>query len=110
MKHSKEEVLVYKETTVAGHLFRLEEFWEEDDAGFCCVDYVLEKHTRLAVYGSDGSLLRTFDFDSREYDKDMTLDGDVLTVTYCPFPDECVTVKLDVHSLEEVGSGTASER
>ncbi|MCD8009781.1 MAG: hypothetical protein LUF34_03090 [Lachnospiraceae bacterium] len=101
MKHTQDEVIIYKEIKTSSRLFRLEEYWEEDDAGFCCVDYILEKHTRLTVReAASSSLLKTFDFDSREYDKDMTLSGDILTVTWCPTCDETVMARINVRTLE----------
>ncbi|MCD8077514.1 MAG: hypothetical protein LUE63_03910 [Lachnospiraceae bacterium] len=101
MKHTQDEVIIAQEIKTSSHLFRLEEYWEEDDAGFCCVDYILEKHTRLTVRDADGGrLLKTFDFDSREYDKNMSLSGNVLTVTWCPTCDETVTTQVDVRTLE----------
>lgn len=107
MKHTQDEILIYKEIAASGLIFRLEEYWEEDDAGFCCVDYVLEKHTRLRVLEeTSGKTLRLFDYDSKEYDKDMTLDGDILTVTYHPECNEEAVKKLQIPSLEEIQVNT----
>lgn len=100
--HTKEEVLVYQEITAGSRIFRLEEYWEEDDAGYCVSDYILAKHTRLSVYSPEGALLRQYGLDSREYDKDMRLDGDVVAVRWHPDYNEEREDRIDVHTLEPV--------
>ena len=98
--HTADEIIVAQRIETPLYDFRLEEYWEEDDAGYCVSDYILAKHTRLSVYDRSGSLVRCFDTDSREYDKSLTLDGDVLSVKWCPDYDRMHTLKLDVQSLD----------
>lgn len=100
MIHRQDEIRVYQEIQVDDVIFRLEEFWEEDDAGFCCVDYVLAKHTRLkAVSAVTGKTLQIYDLDSKEYDKHMELMGEVLEVTYHPECDVECKCRINVNSL-----------
>lgn len=100
MIHRQDEVIVYQEIQVDDVIFRLEEYWEEDDSGFCCVDYVLAKHTRLkAVSAKSGKTLQIYDLDSKEYDKHMELKGDVLEVTYQPECDREEVCRINVNSL-----------
>ena len=101
MKHTQDEILIAQEIVTPTAIFRMEEYWEEDDSGFCCVDYVLAKHTRLHVLTPDGTrTLKLFDFDGLEYEKSMTLQGDELTVTYHPEVDREVTRVLHVPTLQ----------
>ena len=97
--HTKDEVLIYKEITTDAAVFRLEEFWEEDDSGYCVSDYILAKHTRLAVYSPEGKLRRQVDLDSREYDKDMWLEGETLVVRWHPEYNEEREERFDVNDL-----------
>ena len=41
---------IWREVKAGGRIFAFEEYWEEDDAGFCCPDFVWEMHTRLKVF------------------------------------------------------------
>ena len=97
--HTADEVIVAQSIETAFYDFRLEEYWEEDDAGYCVSDFILAKHTRLSVYDRSGVLVRCFDTDSREYDKSLSLEGDILSVRWCPDYDRIHTLKLDIRTL-----------
>lgn len=95
MIHREDEILISQELQTAAFRYVWEEYWEEDDAGYCVSDYILSKHTRLSVYAPDGSLARRFDFDGREYDKSMELTEEGVMVIWHPSFDEtrrvCIT-------------------
>ncbi|MBQ6360649.1 MAG: hypothetical protein IJJ25_05880 [Lachnospiraceae bacterium] len=82
--HKKDEIIVYKKIESGEYTYCLEEYWEEDDAGYCVSDFVLAKHTRLSVYDKSGARIKVYDLDSREYDKDMWQDGGTLYVRWHP--------------------------
>ena len=91
-------------------LYAWEEYWEEDDAGFCCVDYVLEKHTRLvALDAATGTRLQEYPFDSRDYEKSLTLQGPRLLVSFHPSWDRQTRVTLDPASGEILERETVLE-
>jgi len=82
--HRKDEIIVYKRIETADRSFCLEEYWEEDDAGYCVSDFVLAKHTRVSVYDKSGARIMVYDLDSREYDKDMWMEGSTIFVRWHP--------------------------
>ncbi len=87
-----------------------EEYWEEDDAGFCCVDYVLEKHTRLIIRdAATGVRIREYPFDSREYEKALSWDGSRLTAVFHPSWDRETTVTLDPKTGEILSRDTRAD-
>lgn len=92
--HREDEIIIAQEVENTSYRFAWEEYWEEDDAGYCVSDYILARHTRLCVYGKDGALIRQFDFDAKEYDKDMTLEGEDVIVTWQPSFDETRCVRI----------------
>ena len=98
--HTKDEVIIFQEIRTDDVIFRLEEYWEEDDAGYCVSDFILAKHTRVSAYSPEGKLLRQFDLDSREYDKSMRLEGGVLAVRWHPEYNEEREDRIDVKHLE----------
>ena len=87
-----------------------EEYWEEDDAGFCCVDYVLEKHTRLVMLDSAGARLREYDLDSQDYEKSLTQEDGRVFACYHPSWDRKVRVTLDAATGEILSRETVLER
>ena len=99
--HRKDEILIFKSIETPAFSFRFEEFWEEDDAGYCVSDYILAKHTRLSVYDKNGCLIRIFDLDSREYDKDMWIEGSTLCVKWHPEYDREQVTRINTSDLSE---------
>ena len=90
--HKKDEIIVFKKIETEDLSFCLEEYWEEDDAGYCVSDFVLAKHTRVSVYDKSGVRIRVYDLDSREYDKDMWMEDGTIFVRWHPsFDKEEVT-------------------
>ena len=92
--HREDEIIVSQVLEMPTFRFVWEEFWEEDDAGYCVSDYILAKHTRLSVYREDGSLAQCFDFDGKEYDKDLAREGDDVIATWHSSYDEIRRVKI----------------
>ncbi len=85
MSENRRESRLVGEVAAGPCRYAWEEYWEEDDAGFCCVDYVLEKHTRLvALDAATGARLREYPYDSREYEKALTYDGKHLKAMFHP--------------------------
>lgn len=85
------------------YTFAWEDYWVEDDAGFCSVEFVWEKHTRLKVFDREnGELIRTFDFDSRQDKKSLGIDGNYVLVTYQLNVMEKVLVRLDAETLDVI--------
>lgn len=104
--HSRDEIIIFREIETPAHLFRLEEFWEEDDSGYCVSDFILARHTRLAVFRPSGERIREFDFDGKEYDKDMRLEGNTLVITWQPEYNERRTVRINTENLEILSDHT----
>ena len=98
--HTRDEILVFKEIPTDSVVFRLEEYWEEDDSGYCVSDFILAKHTRVSAYDPEGRMIRQFDLDSREYDKDMWREGDTLVVRWHPEYNEEREDRIDISRLE----------
>ena len=98
--HTEDEVILYQKIETPLYSFCLEEFWEEDDAGYCVSDYILAKHTRLSVYDRSGRLVKCFPADGLEFDKEMSLEGDVLSLRWQPSFDRRRTLQLNVNTLE----------
>ncbi len=94
--HKKDEVIIFKQIENADKIFRLEEFWEEDDAGYCVSDFVLAKHTRLSVYDKSGARIKVYDLDSREYDKDMWMEDGAVFVRWHPEFDREEVTRIEV--------------
>ena len=104
--HSRDEVRVYKEVQAGAYSFCLEEYWEEDDSGYCVSDFVLSGHTRLKVLDGAGSQVRLFDFDGLEYDKDLWLEDGAVCMRWQPAFDEVRTARIDPASLEVLDTQT----
>ena len=94
--HKKDEILVFKSIEAGDFSYRLEEYWEEDDAGYCVSDFVLAKHTRLSVYDKSGVRIKVYDLDSREYDKDMWMDNGTIFVRWHPEYDKEEVTQIPV--------------
>ena len=85
------------------YTFAWEDYWVEDDAGFCSVEFVWEKHTRLKVFEHEnGEPVRVYDFDSRQDEKDLCADGNCVLVSYQLNVMEKVLVRLDAETLDVV--------
>ena len=98
------------EVKTGSRRYAWEEYWEEDDAGFCSVDPVLEKHTRLvALDAGSGARLQEYPFDSRDYEKSLTLQGSRLLVSFHPSWDRKTRVVLDPESGEILERETVLE-
>lgn len=99
--HREDEIIASQELKVGDRRFVWEEFWEEDDSGYCVSDYILAKHTRLSVYEEDGTLVKQFDFDGKEYEKGMVPEGNDVIVTWHPSFDEKRSVRISGTDLGE---------
>ena len=118
---------IWREVKAGGRIFAFEEYWEEDDAGFCCPDFVWEMHTRLKVFEeaglSDGGqgdnaaaaqggektarrLERVFDFDSGQREKELTVESGKVRVVYCPNFAVRKTVCIDPETLAAVSESS----
>ena len=97
---------VTEKLEAGGRIFVWEEYWEEDDAGFCCPDFVWELHTRLKVFDSEERLLRTFDFDSGQREKRLEEKDGMVRAIFCPSFALRKTVLIDVASLEKKAEHT----
>lgn len=53
---SKPQLVLH--THCGGHIFAFEEYWTEDNDGFCSTDFLWEKHTRLKIF-ADISAMRS---------------------------------------------------
>ena len=85
------------------YTFAWEDYWVEDDAGFCSVEFVWEKHTRLKIFDKEnGELARVYDFDSRQDEKTLSIDGNSVLVTYQLNVMEKVQIRLDPENLAVV--------
>lgn len=94
---------IVQEIAMGGYIFAWEEYWEEDDAGFCCPDFVWEMHTRLKVFDRETrALVRTLDWDSGQRDKDLREEEGLLWVQYCPTFALRKTVWLNPATLEVI--------
>ena len=102
MMHTEDEIIVAGEITAGGVTFRLEEYWEEDDSGYCVSDYILARHTRLRAFSLDGALLREFALDSREYDKDMWTEDGAIAVRWQPEYNEVRVTRIRIADLEVI--------
>jgi len=98
-KHAHENRLV-QETPAGQYLFVWEEYWEEDDAGFCCVDYVLEKHTRLLILDRNRRVVRLLPLDSGNYDKSLQAEDGCVTVVYHPAYNQEKILHINAETLE----------
>ena len=100
MMHRPDEVIVYKEIIAEDKIFRMEEYWEEDDSGYCSVEPLMAKHTRVTVVSQgDEKTIKVFDLDGKEYDKSMELENGVIAVTYFPEFDREKVVRIDAKAL-----------
>lgn len=73
-----------QETPCGGYIFAWEEYWTEDNDGFCSTDFLWEKHSRLKVLDSDRKEVTVFDFDSEQREKELSAEGDSIHVLYWP--------------------------
>ena len=94
--HTADEIIVAQRVETPLYDFRLEEYWEEDDAGYCVSDFVLAKHTRLSVYDKSGARIKVYDLDSREYDKDMWMEDGAVFVRWHPEFDREEVTRIEV--------------
>ncbi|WP_434310002.1 hypothetical protein [Hominifimenecus sp. rT4P-3] len=91
-------------------LFAWEEYWEEDDAGFCCVDYVLEKHTRLvALDANTRQQLFAYPFDGKEYPKNLEYKNQRVVAAFHQSWDRKTLVTIDPNTLQILSEVTEED-
>ena len=80
----KSEPKIVQRLFLGGRIFAWEEYWTEDNDGFCSVDFLWEKHTRLKVLDSQENLLQEYDFDSGQREKDLKVEKGCVHIDFRP--------------------------
>lgn len=73
-----------QETPCGDYLFAWEEYWTEDNDGFCSTDFLWEKHSRLKVLDAERKEVAVFDFDSGQREKELSAEDGLVHVLYWP--------------------------
>lgn len=114
---SKPQLVLH--THCGGHLFAFEEYWTEDNDGFCSTDFLWENHTRLKVFAETSAIKKTasemeaeeicpqgqmpvkiFNFDSGQREKEILTDRNVVTITYWPSYQTRRQLRIQAETLE----------
>lgn len=83
------------------YTFAWEEYWEEDDSGYCSVDFLWDKRTRLKILKKEtGELVRTFPYDSGQRETALSAEGETVFVTYWPSFRLKVVLAFDAATLD----------
>ena len=109
MSENRRDPKLVDKTPAGSYRFAWEEYWEEDDAGFCCVDYVLEKHTRLVALDAAGNRVREYPLDGKEYDKSLEYKDQRLLATFHRRWDRKTLAIIDPDTLEILSETTTEE-
>ena len=79
-----------QETPCGDYLFAWEEYWTEDNDGFCSTDFLWEKHSRLKVLdaekkevavSAENRLVHVLYWPSYQTRRTLTIHADDLTIT-----------------------------
>ena len=73
-----------QETPCGDYLFAWEEYWTEDNDGFCSTDFLWEKHSRLKVLDAEKKEVAVFDFDSGQREKELSAENRLVHALYWP--------------------------
>lgn len=83
------------------YTFAWEEYWEEDDSGYCSVDFLWDKRTRLKIFAKEsGELIRTLPYDSGQRETALSAGEGQVTVTYWPSYRLKITLVFDAETLD----------